>query len=169
MIFFYKLFFIFISMNTQKWNLCDVFGLLFIIIITSIYEHHHRLWSSSMTIFYNHDRNFFNYNQTKCVNQIKLYVRPMHLCHLPCSLARSLALMVPTETTTTTTTTTPSTTMYINHSTTEQKGKRLENALAKSLQALSGQKIPTLKRGDVARYYPSSGNVYRILYYHNTK
>lgn len=59
--------------------------------------------------------------------------------------------------------------MYINHSTTEQTGKRLEKALAKSLQALSGQKIPTLKRGDVARYYPSAGNVYRILYYHNKK
>ncbi|XP_034104008.1 spermine synthase isoform X1 [Drosophila nasuta] len=39
-------------------------------------------------------------------------------------------------------------------------GKRVENAIAKKLNALWGQKLPTLKRGDVARYFPSSACMY---------
>ncbi|KAH8369680.1 hypothetical protein KR093_000596 [Drosophila rubida] len=42
-------------------------------------------------------------------------------------------------------------------------GKRVENAIAKKLNALWGQKLPTLKRGDVARYFPSSDE--RIIEY----
>ncbi|ALC43687.1 CG4300 [Drosophila busckii] len=42
-------------------------------------------------------------------------------------------------------------------------GKRLENAIALKLKARSGQKLPTLKRGDVARYFPSSDE--RIIEY----
>ncbi|KAL7732440.1 hypothetical protein ACLKA6_004406 [Drosophila palustris] len=44
-----------------------------------------------------------------------------------------------------------------------QTGKRVENAIAKKLNALWGQKLPTLKRGDVARYFPSSDE--RIIEY----
>ncbi|XP_036219766.1 spermine synthase isoform X2 [Bactrocera oleae] len=41
--------------------------------------------------------------------------------------------------------------------------KRLENILAKKLKVHSGQVLPTLKRGDVARYFPSSDE--RIVEY----
>ncbi|XP_067646937.1 spermine synthase isoform X2 [Eurosta solidaginis] len=41
--------------------------------------------------------------------------------------------------------------------------KRLENILAKKLKVNSGQVLPTLKRGDVARYFPSSDE--RIIEY----
>lgn len=34
---------------------------------------------------------------------------------------------------------------------------RLEKVLALKLKAVKGQKLPALKRGDVARYFPSSG------------
>lgn len=50
-----------------------------------------------------------------------------------------------------------------------QTGNRVENAIATKLNALRGQKLPTLKRGDVARYFPSSGNVYCISYIENEK
>lgn len=46
-----------------------------------------------------------------------------------------------------------------------QTGNRVENAIATKLNALRGQKLPTLKRGDVARYFPSSGNVYCNIIY----
>ncbi|EDW79199.2 uncharacterized protein Dwil_GK12827 [Drosophila willistoni] len=42
-------------------------------------------------------------------------------------------------------------------------GKSLENSLALKLKALRGQKLPALKRGDVARYFPSSDE--RIIEY----
>ncbi|XP_037934956.1 spermine synthase isoform X2 [Teleopsis dalmanni] len=41
--------------------------------------------------------------------------------------------------------------------------KRLENTIAKKLKVLSGQVLPALKRGDVARYFPSSDE--RIIEY----
>lgn len=41
--------------------------------------------------------------------------------------------------------------------------KRLENNIAKKLKVYSGQVLPTLKRGDVARYFPSADE--RIIEY----
>ncbi|KAI8123243.1 spermine synthase isoform X2 [Lucilia cuprina] len=41
--------------------------------------------------------------------------------------------------------------------------KRLENNIAKKLEVYSGQVLPTLKRGDVARYFPSADE--RIIEY----
>ncbi|XP_017128607.1 spermine synthase isoform X1 [Drosophila elegans] len=42
-------------------------------------------------------------------------------------------------------------------------GKSLENVLAVKLKAIKAQKLPTLKRGDVSRYFPSSDE--RIIEY----
>lgn len=44
-----------------------------------------------------------------------------------------------------------------------QSSKRLENNIAKKLKVNAGQVLPTLKRGDVARYFPSAGNEIHLI------
>lgn len=46
---------------------------------------------------------------------------------------------------------------YVKSNGQPQSGKSLENVLAIKLKAIKAQKLPTLKRGDVSRYFPSSG------------
>jgi len=43
-----------------------------------------------------------------------------------------------------------------------QTGRTLESGLAIKLKAKKAQKLPTLKRGDVSRYFPTAGKAIPI-------